>query len=96
MLFDTHWRGFRLFEGKPERGSYDNMRIAVDRVGLWRARQVNISFTLSSGQVDDVSGSGGLTAVPRTASRNLICFIPCPAGYFQRKCPEREAFQRSA
>jgi hypothetical protein len=49
MLFDTHWRGFRLFEGKPERGSYDNMRIAVDRVGLWRARQVNRRFTLSSG-----------------------------------------------
>ena len=96
MLLVAHWRGFRLFGGKPERGSYEKMRIAVDRVVLWRARQVNIRFTLSSGQVDDVSGIGDLTAVPRTASRNLIFSIRCPAGYFQSKCPERETFQRSA
>ncbi|MCB1312595.1 MAG: hypothetical protein KDK29_12275 [Sedimentitalea sp.] len=33
MLFDAHWHGFRDFGGIPERGIYDNMRTAVDRVG---------------------------------------------------------------
>ena len=48
MLFDTHWREFRLFGGKPERVSYDNARVAVDRLVLWKAREVNRRFTLSS------------------------------------------------
>jgi transposase len=44
MLFDAHWHGFRVFGGVPERGIYDNMRTAVDRVGRGKARQVNIRF----------------------------------------------------
>ena len=44
MLFDAHWHGFRVFGGIPERGIYDNMRTAVDRVGRGKKRQVNMRF----------------------------------------------------
>jgi transposase len=44
MLFDAHWHGFRVFGGVPQRGIYDNMRTAVDRVGTGKARQVNARF----------------------------------------------------
>ena len=44
MLFDAHWHGFRVFGGVPDRGIYDNMRTAVDRVGRGKDRQVNIRF----------------------------------------------------
>ncbi|SNT29968.1 Transposase [Antarctobacter heliothermus] len=33
MLFDAHWHAFRVFQGVPGRGIYDNMRTAVDRAG---------------------------------------------------------------
>ena len=33
MLFDAHWQGFRGFGGVPDRGIYDNMKTAVNRVG---------------------------------------------------------------
>jgi transposase len=44
MLFDAHWHGFRVFGGVPERGIYDNMETAVDRVGRGKERQVNARF----------------------------------------------------
>ena len=44
MLFDAHWHGFRVFGGVPERGIYDNMRTAVDRVGRGKERQINMRF----------------------------------------------------
>ena len=44
MLFDAHWHAFRVFGGVPERGIYDNMKTAVDRVGRGKARDVNIRF----------------------------------------------------
>ena len=44
MLFDAHWHGFRVFGGVPERGIYDNMRTAVDRVGRGKERKVNMRF----------------------------------------------------
>jgi transposase len=44
MLFDAHWHGFRVFGGVPERGIYDNMRTAVDRIGRGKERQVNARF----------------------------------------------------
>jgi len=44
MLFDAHWHGFRVFGCIPERGIYDNMRTAVDRVGRGKERQVNMRF----------------------------------------------------
>jgi transposase len=44
MLFDAHWHAFRVFGGVPERGIYDNMKTAVDRVGRGKERQVNIRF----------------------------------------------------
>ncbi|MFC6462166.1 IS21 family transposase [Paracoccus aerius] len=44
MLFDAHWHAFRVFGGVPERGIYDNMKTAVDRVGRGKERQVNLRF----------------------------------------------------
>ena len=44
MLFDAHWHGFRVLGGVPERGIYDNMKTAVDRVGRGKERQVNMRF----------------------------------------------------
>ena len=44
MLFDAHARAFAAFEGIPERGIYDNMKTAVDRVGRGKLRKVNARF----------------------------------------------------
>lgn len=44
MLFDAHWHGLRVFGGVPERGIYDNMKTAVDRVERGKERRVNIRF----------------------------------------------------
>ena len=44
MLFDAHEHAFRVLGGVPQRGIYDNMRTAVDRVGSGKARQVNARF----------------------------------------------------
>jgi hypothetical protein len=40
----THYHAFRVFGGVPRRGIYDNMRTAVDRVGVGKKRQVNARF----------------------------------------------------
>ena len=40
MLFDAHWHAFRVFDGVPGRGIYDNMKTAVDRVGRGKQRDV--------------------------------------------------------
>lgn len=45
MLFDAHYHAFRCFNGVPERGIYDNMKTAVDKVGRGKQRQVNQRFT---------------------------------------------------
>lgn len=44
MLFDAHNRAFAVFGGVPRRGIYDNMKTAVDRVGIGKAREVNVRF----------------------------------------------------
>ena len=44
MLFDAHWHGFRVLGGIPERGIYDNMKTAVDRIGCGKKRTVNMRF----------------------------------------------------
>ncbi len=44
MLFDAHNHAFRVFGGVPERGIYDNMKTAVDKVGKGRERTVNRRF----------------------------------------------------
>jgi len=45
MLFDAHEHAFRVFGGVPERGIYDNMKTAVDKVGRGKQRTVNKRFT---------------------------------------------------
>jgi hypothetical protein len=45
MLFDAHWHAFRVFEGVPGRGIYDNMKTAVDKLGIGKKRDVNARFT---------------------------------------------------
>jgi transposase len=44
MLFDAHARAFRVFGGIPKRGIYDNMKTAVDKVGVGKRRIVNTRF----------------------------------------------------
>ena len=44
MLFDAHNHAFRVLGGIPERGIYDNMKTAVDKVGRGKKRQVNARF----------------------------------------------------
>ncbi len=44
MLFDAHYHAFVGLGGVPERGLYDNMKTAVDRVGRGKAREVNKRF----------------------------------------------------
>jgi len=44
MLFDAHFHAFRVFGGIPERGIYDNMKTAVDKVGRGKERQINRRF----------------------------------------------------
>jgi transposase len=44
MLFDAHNRAFAVLGGVPRRGIYDNMKTAVDRVGVGKARDVNVRF----------------------------------------------------
>lgn len=44
MLFDAHHHAFRALGGVPQRGIYDNMRTAVDKVGRGKERSVNLRF----------------------------------------------------
>ena len=44
MLFDAHFHAFNAFGGIPERGIYDNMKTAVDKIGQGKQRQVNKRF----------------------------------------------------
>jgi hypothetical protein len=44
MLFDAHNHAFRVLCGVPERGIYDNMKTAVDKVGRGKQRLVNARF----------------------------------------------------
>src|SRR5258708_6492356 len=44
MLFDAHYHAFRVLGGVPRRGIYDNMRTAVDRIGIGKKREVNKRF----------------------------------------------------
>lgn len=44
MLFDAHTRAFRVFGGVPRRGIYDNMKTAVDKVGVGKRRIINTRF----------------------------------------------------
>jgi transposase len=44
MLFDAHARACRVFGGIPRRGIYDNMKTAVDKVGVGKRRIVNTRF----------------------------------------------------
>lgn len=44
MLFDAHNRCLQALGGIPQRGIYDNMKTAVDKVGRGKHRQVNARF----------------------------------------------------
>lgn len=45
MLFDAHNHAFRVLGGVPQRGIYDNMRTAVDKIGRGKERRVNARFS---------------------------------------------------
>ena len=44
MLFDAHNHCLKALGGIPERGIYDNMKTAVDKVGRGKQRKVNARF----------------------------------------------------
>ncbi len=44
MLFDGHYHAFVAWDGIPQRGIYDNMKTAVDKVGRGKLRDVNARF----------------------------------------------------
>lgn len=44
MLFDALTQAFRVLGGVAQRGIFDNMRTAVDRIGTGKTRQVNARF----------------------------------------------------
>ena len=44
MLFDALTQAFRVLGGVPRRGIFDNLKTAVDRIGVGKARQVNARF----------------------------------------------------
>lgn len=45
MLFDALAEAFRVLGGVPQRGIFDNMKTAVDRIRTGKSRQVNARFT---------------------------------------------------
>lgn len=49
MLFDAHARAFAAFGGVPQRGIYDNMKTAVDKVGFGKKRVINARFEAMTG-----------------------------------------------
>ncbi len=49
MLFDAHARAFAAFGGVPQRGIYDNMKTAVDKVGAGKKRVINARFEAMTG-----------------------------------------------
>ena len=49
MLFDAHARSFAACGGVPQRGIYDNMKTAVDKVGRGKKRVVNSRFESMTG-----------------------------------------------
>ena len=44
MVFDAHWRAFRLWGGVPRRGIYDNLKTAIDLIFVGKERQYNRRF----------------------------------------------------
>ncbi len=49
MLFDAHASAFAAFGGVPQRGIYDNMKTAVDKVLSGKKRKINSRFEAMSG-----------------------------------------------
>ena len=49
MLFEAHARAFTVLGGVPKRGIYDNMKTAVDKVGVGKQRAVNARFEAMTG-----------------------------------------------
>ena len=46
MLFDARMRSFAALGGVARRGSYDNMKTAVDKVMKGKARTINKRFAV--------------------------------------------------
>ncbi len=66
MLFDGHWYAFRVFDGVPDRGIYDNMKTAVDRVGRGKQRDVTVRFLAMTSHYVFEPGSAIRLQVGRT------------------------------
>jgi hypothetical protein len=81
MVFDAHWRAFRLWGGVPRRGIYDNLKTAVDLIFAGKQRQYNRRFLQMASHylIEPVActpAAGG-----EGASRELRS--PGPAGFYR-------------
>lgn len=86
MLFDALTQAFRVLGGVPQRGIFDNMRTAVDRIGSGKARQVNARFAaMASHYLFEPDFCNRLPGGRRGRSRRTsriraaACGSPCPA-----------------
>ncbi len=48
MLFDAHNHAFRVLGGVPQRGIFDNMKTAVDKIKKGKARDVRIPANVTA------------------------------------------------
>jgi hypothetical protein len=87
MLFDALTQAFRVLGGVPQRGIFDNMRTAVDKIGTGKARQVNAGLpppwpaTICSRRISAIRLQAGRRGRSRRTSRTLGagCGNRCPA-----------------
>jgi hypothetical protein len=85
MLLDAHYHAFQCFNGVPERGIYDNMKTAVDKIGRGKQRHVNKRFIAMIShylfEAEFCNPASGWEKGPNREER-----IGCPASCLAR-CP---------
>jgi len=78
MLFDAHQHAFRVFGGIPERGIYDNMKTAVDKVGRGKVRVVNARFQAMVPAAPGVNRCSSSRGTGCPVSRDTPWILPRP------------------
>lgn len=69
MLFDAMTQAFRVLGGVPQRGIFDNMKTAVDRIGTGRGRQPSTRPCRSSPNCSKPRWPSARSALSPTKSR---------------------------
>jgi transposase len=76
MLFDAHVHAFAVLGGVPRRGIYDNMKTAVDRVRVGKARDVNARFAAMVSHTCSRPSSAASPPAGRRGRSRRTCRIP--------------------